>query len=215
MTKKFGQSVDCPKCGTRHFAECGFSQWVRKQKPLDSEWEGTVLSDTDFIVHKYCFRDSKSGMRDRLVQYMMLVEVKSHGAVWSKSQRDTLLSFDRVLRSVRRPNKRSHGQFQDNENVRVEFRYSEIAKAEVQIISYGVHLLAFDSHSPSTSRTIRWDQTLISEKDLVRVLAFELNPDTLHPLELRRHKKRKQPNRRFPSFEREIERDLWGSEAPA
>jgi hypothetical protein len=166
--------------------ESGFSRWLRSQPELDSA-EGTVALDLDFIIHRYCIRTGAN--RDRSVQYLMFVEVKSNGADLTPSQRDTLVKVNEIIRTkTYRTSKRKQGRFTGIEEVTtVWFRENG---RRVQLICYGVHKLIMSAFDPVTSGWMTWDNKPIDHASLLGVLKFDLNPDTLKPMEHRSRKKR-------------------------
>lgn len=48
-------------------------------------------------------------------------------------------------------------------------------------------MLRFSGTEPGDSDSIWWDERVIDEDTLTATLSFELDPDTLRPLDLRNH----------------------------
>jgi len=55
---------------------------------------------------------------------------------------------------------------------------------------YGVHKLRLSGPTPDQSDRITWDNKSIDTEQLIKVLRYDLSPDTLKPMENRSHKKR-------------------------
>jgi hypothetical protein len=115
---------------------------------------------------------------------MMMIEIKSFGAKMSDAQMDTIWMIDQILRNRRdtptKDSRRQAGQ------APLKAR-SYIAKTDVSLKSFGVHVLTFSGIGPDDSEWIRWDTKLIDLDILTKLLAFDLDPDSLKPLDLRNH----------------------------
>lgn len=71
--------------------------------------------------------------------------------------------------------------------------FSKAFNRKVALKLFGVHVLQFEKTSPDNG-WIKWDGRLISVEQLVDILNFDVDPDSLNPLDLRiHHKKRPQP----------------------
>jgi len=181
MTRAFGQLIHCPHCGAVITQESAFSRWVREQPELDSSL-GYVTTDQDLEWQLYC-----TG-RGRDFQLMMHIEIKTNGAELSPSQRDSLHMKNQIIRNRRQtPTKPCQWQ-SGTAPLRV---YSEIARRKVWLRHYGVHVLQFSGLGPEDSEWIRWDRRLIDVEMLLKILKFEVDPDTLRPMDFRSHHKQK------------------------
>jgi hypothetical protein len=153
----------------RDGVEAPFNAWVRNHPRLHSLDQCLAMTDSDLWVHKWDVR--ADGVGKRVIQALMLVEIKTFGSDVSSSQRDTLEKIDAFL---------SHK------------RTRKIGKSVVR--SFGVHLLRFlDGSSPENSRRIEWSKRCcdhrveITTDQLVELLLFELHPSTLVGDPFRRH----------------------------
>lgn len=183
MIRSFNGTVTCQHCGRRTSAEDDFGQWVRATC-------GNLLSvnDVDYIVHRFTPCDDRRGQR--IVQYLMLVEKKTHCAQCQPAQRDTLVITDQLLRTQpRRGHRERNGRFRSG--IVNEFRpvQSTFNGGSVLVISFGVHLLRLEGTRPDDGGWITWDHKPVSESQLVMLMRFDLNPDSLRPMEHRRRKR--------------------------
>lgn len=178
MTREFSEHIDCPVCGERFPAETAFRRWMRAHPSLDSG-DGMAVCDADLWIHKW----KSHGTRE--VQCLMMVELKTHNAPMSMSQRDTLLFVNACLRNRRRTptNRKLYGQAQQ---VPLKMR-SHLSDRMVFMRLFGVHRLLLSGTDPENSATIQWDRHFVSVDQLIKLLRFDLDPDTLKPLDLRRH----------------------------
>lgn len=178
-------------------AEHPFDAWVRSKPELDSVRECIVITDTDKWIHRYGFRRTKWGV-DREVQYLMMVERKTHGADMTDSQRDTLHIVNQLLGTVPWKEQRLLGRLVSGHSQNTRIVYSTLNRRKVQIICYGVHKLRLSGASPKDSAWITWDDKEITEQQLVGLFRFDLNPVSLRPLEHRTHKRRFSMDALFP-----------------
>lgn len=182
MTRTFNEKVRCQNCGHEHTAESDFERWMRGCQELDSRSEGIVRFDLDVLLHKY--KNVQDNKGDRTIQCMMFVEVKTHLAEPSDSQRDTLSLLNSVMRNRVRnihsnPRKQMGGQPRKV--------YSQQRKAEVALFLFGGHLLRLSGTTPMNSEIIIWDNTQIDVQQLIELLKFERDPDRpLKKLDIRR-----------------------------
>lgn len=186
MTRNFNQIVNCPQCGAEFPAESAFCAWMRSRPELDSA-DGIVRTDADHIVHRYKFSHT-----DRNVQALMFIEVKTNvdfnkERLIPNSQADSLWIIDQLVRNRRSniykvPRKQCDGH--------VHKVYSLVAKKNVWVRFYGVHGLYFSGTNPIDSESIQWDRRPIRIDQLIKLLRFELDPDSLTPIDLRIHQKR-------------------------
>lgn len=148
-----------------------FGMWLRNNASLDSRKHCMSASDMDYVVHK--FKDEQDARGSRLVQCVMVVEVKEHGAEPRFAQTDTMLGLlDSLLKNC------------DNNYVNWPYRGG---MRRCYIRSFGVRLLQFSGTSPLDSDEIRWDGRVITENQLNWLLGFKIHPVTFKPFSLRRH----------------------------
>lgn len=178
MTRPFNIKYQCHNCGCMTTAETGFGRWLRENKSLDSKEAAVVCNDVDYIVHKYKTHEG------RQVQCLMFVEVKTNGADMSPQQRDTQGLVYQFLNNRRQNIHKSKPLQVDG---RPRNAKSLMTGLMVDVRSFGVHLLQFEKTGPHDSEWIKWDRVDISEHQLVGLLRFDLDPDSLGPLDLRLH----------------------------
>lgn len=193
MTRTFNERVRCQNCGHEQTAESDFERWMRNCKDLDSKSEGIVRFDLDILLHKY--KNMQDGKGDRTIQCMMFVEVKTHMAEPSDSQRDTLSLLNNVMRNRMKnmhkmPRKQMGGQPRKV--------YSQQRKSEVALFLFGGHLLRIDGTSPSNSTKMIWDSSKIDSAQLIELLRFERDPD--NPSKMLDIRRRSAPFATMPTF---------------
>jgi hypothetical protein len=178
MTQHFRRTARCKKCGSSIALEDDFSQWVRSCAELKSG-DGFAFMDKDLVVHR--FRTTHG----REFQCFMCVEVKTLNASLTDSQRDTIHMQNQLFRNRRAtPTKRIPKQISGLPD-RI---YSTLLKRNVGYKAFGYHLLRISGTHPDNSDEIRWDDRhFITVNALVRLFRFELDPDTLQPMDWRRH----------------------------
>jgi len=187
MTKPFNARFHCPNCNTWQSQESLFSRWIRDNPDLESR-DGYSVSDQDYWIHKY-----KTDNRGRNLQLMMMVEIKTLGGQLSEAQRDTLHLANQVMRNRRQtPTK----ELKHQAGSAPLMAHSYLAGRTVQVRLFGIHVLRFSGLGPDDSAWMMWDRTQIDEDELTKILRFDLDPDTLRPLELRVH--HPDPNRGIP-----------------
>jgi len=174
-----------------------FHEWVRNHPELDSVRECLCIGDSDLWVHRYGTRRSRLGV-NRDVQYLMLVEVKTHGRDMGAPQRDLLAIVNDLLRTNAWKEQRANGQFISGHAQNARTVYSYIAGKRVRVYCYGVHKLRMSGASPQTSQWMTWSdgggvEQYITVDQLLGLLRFDLNPDSLRPMEHREHKRRDEP----------------------
>jgi len=188
MTREYRERVICPHCGGVVSTETAFSQWVRAQPELDSKRDGIVLNDIDFIVHKYHQHSDKCGTR--LVEMMMVVELKCHGAEPTDQQIDTLGIFHQLVQNRRKTPTKPKVGMRAQEQKRLVKAYSYMKRTEVPVWCFGAHFLILSGTTPDDSDVITWDGAEITREQVIRLLKFELDPfDPTIELSLRRHHK--------------------------
>ena len=190
MTKLYQHRIRCPHCGEEIIAENPFSQWVRRHPDLDSS-NGYSAADPDVIWHK--FRSE----RGRDFQLLMTIEVKTFGAQPSPAQRDTLSQWSQCARNRRStPTKPARANPRQSGTGPHKTR-SLVTGKMVALRNFGVHLLVFSRNDPDDSEWIEWDNQRITKAQLVQLLKFDVDPDTLRPMDWRSH----HTQRRFPLFD--------------
>jgi hypothetical protein len=180
MTRPHNQRYHCPNCKTEATFETLFGRWIRNHPDLDSG-KGYSVIDCDYWVHRF------KTYEDREFQCIMLVEVKTHESNLSKAQRDTLFIVNQIMRNRRQtPTKDKKYEAGDS----ILKAYSVMLGRKVNVKVFGVHKLVFSGLGPDDSKWISWDDQMIDEPTLARILRFDLDPDTLNPLDLRSHHKK-------------------------
>lgn len=190
MTPPWNQYVPCPVCGAQVSTEQPIDAWIRNHPELDSKRDGIVISDSDKWVHRYLVRTK--GADPREVQYLMLIEIKAHGACEDDSQSDTLAIVNQLLRTVAWKFQRDAGRFISGHPHNVRVVFSPYSGRNIQVINYGKHLLRLSGLTPDDSEWMTWDAKPINASQLVKLLRFDLLPDSLNPNE---HRRRKRINR--------------------
>lgn len=191
MTTAYRQKAQCPQCGALMGYESSFSRWLRECPELDSAVAGISVMDTDYIFHQ--FRTELG----RVFQCLMIVELKTKNAEMSDAQRDTAGVLTQLLRN-RRQTPTSELRWQAG-GAPLKVR-SFMAKREVNIKSFGFHVLTFDGYGPGDSENIRWDRKPITIDQLIALLKFDLDPDDpLRKMDWRSHHKK--GNRQQGSFD--------------
>ena len=167
----------CGNCRTWQTQESSFGRWLRNNKALDAS-DGYCFVDQDYFLHKY----KTQGGRE--FQLLMTLEIKTMGSNPTLAQRDTLHCVNQVMRN-RKQTPTKDLQFQaGSAPLRV---FSLLLNREVQLRTFGVHVLRFSGMGPDDSDTIHWDRRPIDVATLTALLRFDLDPDTLKPLDLRIH----------------------------
>lgn len=151
--------------------------WMRNHRDLDSIKFSLSLTDRDLSAHHY--RDNVDGLGRRRVQLIQAIEIKIHGGMPDKFQQQTKFFEHQLLNQKRR------------------LRCSLEGDRKI-VWHFGYHILSIPGAVPVDGSMVTWVSftptgTLmgrtIPTSDLVRLLKFELRPDTLEPLKLRRHHK--------------------------
>lgn len=188
MTTAWRETVPCPRCGTFVATDQPVKAWIRGHSSLDSREACLCIGDSDLWVQRYGTRRGTKGV-DRSVMYIMLVEVKTHGRTLDPSQRELLGLVSELLRTKPFAEQRAGGRFVagHGQNVRLVRSYS--SGQPVQLHCYGVHVLRLSGSTPDDSPQIMWDQQLITKRQLVGLLRYDLDPDTLREIEHRSHKR--------------------------
>lgn len=188
MTREWREAVPCSRCGSPVSTEQPIKAWIRTHRELDSRQECLCVGDSDLWVQRYGVREWHKGI-DRSVMYLMLVEVKTNSADINDPQRDLLMIINDLLRTVPWKEQRVNGRFVPGHDQNARIVHSHIAGQKVQVHCYGVHKLRLSGSTPDQSDRITWDTKQIDTEQLVKILRYDLSPDTLKPMEHRSHKK--------------------------
>lgn len=189
MTKQWReQPVSCHRCGHRVDTEPPIKAWIRTHEYLDA-WEKALwIGDTDLWVHKWGQRSTRHRGVSRDVQYLMMVEVKTHWKDVDEPQRDSLWAIDRLLRTKAWKDQRLSGLFAAGHAQNARVVHGRIAGKAVWLYCYGVHKLRLSGSTPEDSERITWDDKPIDKGRLLDLLAFEISPDNFNRIEHRAHK---------------------------
>lgn len=172
--------MTCPRI---YGEDSPFGQWLRSRSELDSYEFGISATDRDFTIHKY--KDAVDGLGPRRVQLIQALEVKMNGCLPKPGQQQTKF-FEHQLLSKRRM-------------LRCSLEHNTKA-----VWHFGYYVLAMPGAlvpSDDARDTVLWcaftpeggyHMQTITVPTLVDILAFNLRPDTLEPLSLRRHHKTQQ-----------------------
>lgn len=184
MTRAFGGHLDCPHCGASMTAETELEREIRNEPTVDSCRVGIVRFDLDILLHRYMFHTDKRGSRD--IQAMMFIEVKTNGAVLTLAQRDTLSILSQCLRNRRRNiNSDKKGLHLEN-HIPLAMAYSHVLRRKIALRLFGGHLLQLSGKGLKSSSIIMWDGKRIDVETFWKLIRFELDPDSLRKLDLRR-----------------------------
>lgn len=177
MTRPFNTAVHCPNCKTFISAETMFGRWIRNNPELESR-NGYCVVDQDYWIHKF------KVYGNRQFQCIVGVEIKTMGATLSDAQKDTLHLINQLMRN-RKVTPTSGVSFQAGTGITTV--KSIVAKSDVIVRAFGIHVLRFSGLGPDDSDLIMWDKKEIDVDILTKILRFDLDPDSLRPLDLRNH----------------------------
>lgn len=187
MTRRFGGFINCPKCGHSHTNESALERWIRNDRQLDSVAAGIVRFDIDILLHRYqVLRDAKG---QRLIQAMMFVEAKTHGAELTPSQKGTLSALSQVMRNRKRNMHQNKLGRHAADHSPPGTVFDPAFKTYHGLYLYGGHLLRMSDVDPIQSEWMEWDNKRIDADQLRSLLLFEIDPDTFRPIDWRRRYK--------------------------
>ncbi len=182
MTRPFEAKYHCNNCKTWQTQETALGRWIRNNPQLPSGQY--CVTDLDWMVTEYKSIHQYKTAYGRDFQLMMVVESKTMGADVNDAQRDTLHMLNQVIRN-RRTTPTKDKVFQSG-NAPIDV-YSVINGRKVLLRHFGVHSLRFSGLGPEDSDWIKWDQKGIDIDQLTGLFRFDLDPDTLKPIDLRNH----------------------------
>jgi len=190
MTKKFYQLTHCPKCGHEHTTETAFGRWLRNCEELKSEY-GHIFYDVDLLPILHIAHTYKTKKYWKELQFLMAIEVKTFGTEPDLAQRDTLNILGQIIRNRKKTlNKK---KIFSQVTPALDKVWSTLSHKQVWVKLYGSHLLQFSGAGPEDSDKILWDRKKINTDHLVKLLKFEIDPDTLRFLDLRIHHYKEPP----------------------
>lgn len=182
MTRSFRTQATCSHCGNPTTLETPFERWIRAQPDLDSVQTGLVRFDLDILLHRYKFLHDGRGSRQ--VQALMFVEAKSYMAEPSASQRDTLNLLNQVLRNRRQNIHQRPGR--QIQHTLLSKAYSTVMRQDIDLWLRGGHLLQLEGTRPTPGERLLWDGREIDTSVLKGLFRFEIDADSLRPIDMRR-----------------------------
>jgi Holliday junction resolvase len=138
-----------------------FARWRYEHPGLDSRRFGLTVCDIDQVF----FHDDKNAKE----AYILLLEIKTHGKKEIDVHQHNIYSLlDAALRSA-------------TSNLISIRLWHRVEQRQIKYV--GWHLLVMSHTRPDKSEWMLWDNRhYINEDQLVRMLRFETDPTTLHPL---------------------------------
>jgi len=177
MTAPFRRTAKCPNCRYDIPLEDEIGQWVRTHQQLKSG-DGFTFMDRDMICHRF------KTTHGREFQCLMFVEWKSRGGQLNDVQRDTMHITNQMFRTdSTTPTKRGKSHLHQVPNG----AWSVMANKKVAVKAFGYHLVRMNGSTPDDSTQIMWDKQEVSKEQLIQLLRFDINPDTLRPMDWRIH----------------------------
>jgi hypothetical protein len=149
-----------------------FGEWLRRQESIPSS--KVVASDCDFMIHRHTTDVGERGTRE--VQSLMILEVKTRNGEPQWSQLDTMWA-NHLCANTREPRR-------------------TIRHQNKKLFHEGVSFVSLSGTTPENSNLIRWGRfgsaakinwTPVSSCQLLQLLRFELDLDTLKPRPYRSH----------------------------
>ena len=177
MTTPFRRTARCPSCNYDIPLEDEISDWIRHHPQLRSG-DGFTFMDKDLICHRF------KTTHGREFQCIMFIEFKILGRQLDDTQRDTMHITDQMFRTDRSTPTKKKRTHNGETPTRV---WSVKSKKWVSVKAFGYHLVRMNGRTPDTSTQILWDKREITKEELVALLQFNLDPDTLRPLSWRIH----------------------------
>lgn len=154
--------------------ESPFSQWIRAEPKLDSIRERLYICDADYWIHQY--RAHRDRIGERMIDSIMLIELKTFSSGLPFNQRDTLKLINEGFRRA----------FSDGDGKIKTLRFT--FGSEVRLVRiYGAFLLRLNTDRPDTSNVIEWHGRKIDLDTLIEILSYRRDPRTLRPRGERRH----------------------------
>lgn len=163
-----------------HGNDSCFGDWIRCQEDIDSVINGVTLNDIDMMVHQY--RTNLDALGLRPVHLMLQVEVKVLGGVPNPYQRQTLFFQHQRL---------------NGKEFLVDAKKQDGSK--ISVWHFGVYVLSCPGFYPGDNSDYvtwyRWSHTgslvptEVTVEKLKSILRFDLRPDDLSELSIRRHHK--------------------------
>lgn len=150
-------------------------------------------------MHRFFTHVDGKGTRD--VQCQMFVETKSNGAELGDEQRDVLHMVNQCVRTTPWLKQKTNvGRFAKGHGQNVRRVFSVKNGRTIELRHYGVHLLRMSGSNPDNSEWLIWDDETVDVQTLIKLLRFDLDPDTLKPMDLRRHKRGVDDHPRIPGI---------------
>ena len=163
--------------------ETPFGKWLRNKGVGDGPLPSSFFAptDVDMILHRYL--SGEDAMASREVQHVLWLEVKTRNGTLSSWQHETLFYYHQLLY------KTAKGSI-------LARKLRRLGRSPVSVWSYGVSILQLPGVSPDDfdyanygrfdiKGEIQWRR--IGTEQLIGLCAFNLRPDTLAKMSLRRH----------------------------
>lgn len=165
----------------RHGNDSCFGDWLRHQPDIRSSMPHCITAnDVDYILHRYATNNDVIGERN--VHLLMHVEAKILGSEPSENQLQTLYFWHQLTRAKRK-------------------LIDTKRQTKTSVWSFGVFVCSCPGFYPGDkTETVDWcafdengnlEKQKISIDQLKMILRFDLHPETLQKLNLRRHHKTK------------------------
>jgi len=161
--------------------------WIRGLPEVDSD-DGYGIVDCDIIWHYF---GRKKGSRVRETEDMIFIEITTRGSIGRKSKVDTIRVFNALSAQMKKRVK------DPNCDARMTHSYHSLEVADIfkgdvktprRVRWWGHHRLTVSGEGIEDSDWIRWDNTIISKRQLIEILRFEINPfDVSRKIDRRLH----------------------------